>query len=280
MRTSVRIMSHQAPFPEDQFREAVARALCWSDVLRELGYETKGHNIRTVQRWAQRWQVSTEHFDADRVRALAGRRRAQPLQDVLIEGSTYSRGKLKERLIREGLKRPVCEMCGQGEKWHGAPMSMVLDHVNGQADDNRLENLRIVCPNCNATLDTHCGRNMPRQRVCPSCQEAFVPRDRLHRYCTERCWGVDARRLYLGVPHPEARRVPRPSLEQLQADIESMSMVAVGKKYGVSDNAVRKWLRWYEREQERVETSEPITALDARTRPADPETPPPDRVAP
>lgn len=50
--------------------------------------------------------------------------------------------------------------CGQGEEWMGKKMSLILDHINGVHDDNRIQNLRIVCPNCNATLDTHCGKNV------------------------------------------------------------------------------------------------------------------------
>jgi transposase-like protein len=55
--------------------------------------------------------------------------------------------------------------------------------------------------------------------------------------------------MYRGREHPNARRVPRPSYDQLMEDVKSMSMVAVGRKYGVSDNAVRKWIRWYEYRQ-------------------------------
>jgi transposase-like protein len=49
-----------------------------------------------------------------------------------------------------------------------------------------------------------------------------------------------------GVPQPHRRKVPRPPYEQLLKDVASMSFVAIGRKYGVSDNAVRKWIRWYE----------------------------------
>jgi hypothetical protein len=81
---------------------------------------------------------------------------------VLVERSSYPRKDVKRRLFAEGLKEPRCELCGQGEIWRGRPMAMILDHINGVRDDHRLQNLRIVCPNCAATLDTHCGR---RNRV-------------------------------------------------------------------------------------------------------------------
>jgi hypothetical protein len=140
----------------------------------------------------------------------------------------------------------MCELCGQGELWNGRRISMVLDHLNGIAHDHRLGNLRMLCPNCAATLDTHCGRNLPRRRLCPSCKTEFTPENLRHRYCSRACWGVAAKELYRGQPRLQTRKVERPSYEQLTADVASMSMLAVGRKYGVSDNAVRKWLRSYE----------------------------------
>jgi hypothetical protein len=122
-------------------------------------------------------------------------------------------------------------------------MALVLDHINGVADDHRLENLRIVCPNCAATLETHCGRNKPRQ--CRWCMTAFRPSFRDQQYCTRRCWATSAA---ARADRPDRRKVPRPTYRQLLADLSEMSWVAVGAKYGVSDNAVRKWMRRYERE--------------------------------
>jgi hypothetical protein len=50
-----------SPFSEEDLRGAIAEGLCWSDALRSLGYEPKGHNIRTVQKWAARWNIATDH---------------------------------------------------------------------------------------------------------------------------------------------------------------------------------------------------------------------------
>ena len=172
------------------------------------------------------------------------RREPLPLEDVLVVGSAYPRRSLKLRLYESGLKRRMCELCGQGESWRGARMSLILDHVNGVADENRLENLRIVCPNCAATFDTHCGRNPAVVRICEVCGNGFRSKG-APRHCSRSCAGQSRANR---AAHIAARRVPRPPYEVLVEEIGSTSVLAVGRKYGVSDNAVRKWLRAYERE--------------------------------
>jgi hypothetical protein len=239
-------MGHAEPFSEEDLRAAIAQGLCWADALRYLGYEAKGHNYRTIKKWAARWDVATGHFDPRARTSRAARTREAPINELLVENSDYQRGSLKRRLLREGIKQPICELCGQDELWLGNRMSMILDHINGVPNDNRLENLRMLCPNCNATLATHCGRNTPRERVCPGCQQVFIPSSIQHRYCSTQCWGTIYSNRKKGVPQPWLRRVERPPYGRLVGDLAQMSMVKVGAKYGVSDNAVRKWLRWYE----------------------------------
>jgi transposase-like protein len=184
------------------------------------------------------------------------KRRQRPLSEVLVRNSSYPRKNVKRRLLAEGLKKPRCELCGQGEIWRNRPMSMILDHINGVRDDHRLENLRMVCPNCAATLDTHCGRRNRIERAkrpCRRCSKKFVPAYAAQRYCSRSCGVRWDRSAWRGKPQPRARKVERPPYEQLVEEIEATSYLAVGRKYGVSENAVRKWVRWYERQIEREE---------------------------
>ncbi len=216
-----------------------------------------------LEKYALIWGISTAHFDPKAARVGNLRRTPKPLAEMLVERSPSARKDVKRRLLAEGLKEPVCEICGQDEIWRGKPMSMILDHINGIRDDHRLENLRMVCPNCAATLDTHCGRRNRIQRAkraCLRCGKNFFPSNGPQRYCSRACgvrWdrsAVDRRRRgRQGVPCPQSRKVDRPPYEQLLEEIGATSYLAVGRKYGVSDNAVRKWVRWYERQRERDE---------------------------
>jgi hypothetical protein len=232
-------------YSDSAARDAIAASTSWSEALRRLGLRAAGGNHAVLKRWAAVWQIPTDHF-APYAHVGSHLQRAQiPLEQVLVEGSTYTRSSLKRRLYDTGLKARACELCGQDEQWRGLRMSLILDHINGVHDDNRIENLRIVCPNCAATLATHCSRNLP-QKVCPTCGREFRRRSARQRYCSQRCWhDSDACKAIKA----SRRKVERPSYEQLLADLAELSWVSVGAKYGVSDNAVRKWMRRYAEER-------------------------------
>jgi HNH endonuclease len=147
---------------DDDLRDAVASSATVSDTIRKLGYEPNGGVHRWIVGHIRRLGLDTHHFVGQGW--AKGRRpttglRPRPLAEVLVANSTYgSCSGLRKRLIREGLKAARCEMCGLSE-WMGRPLPLALDHINGDPRDNRLENLRILCPNCHALTDTWCVSN-------------------------------------------------------------------------------------------------------------------------
>lgn len=215
--------------------------------LSQLGVPIAGGNHRTLHK-----RCEIEGIDLIPLREKGLRRasfavasfsrgRRAPLSDILVEHSTYSRVYLKKRLVQEGLLEEKCAECGQGSRWRGKRLSLVLDHVNGINDDNRIKNLRFLCPNCNSQTETFAGRNVQgaRKKVleCLDCGSPISGNGK-----TGRCHSCAS----LKSDRKESRKVKdRPSPEDLRSMIQEMTLVAIGEKYGVSATSVRRLARGY-----------------------------------
>lgn len=150
---------------DDDLRVAVAASHSIRGVLVLLGLKVGGGQYLAMRRHFERLELDTSHFTGqawNHGMTNAQPRRQQALVDILVADSTYQRtAHLKRRLIEAGMLHPVCDSCG-GVKWQGEPMPLQLDHINGDRRDNRIDNLRLLCPNCHAQTDTWCGRNKGR----------------------------------------------------------------------------------------------------------------------
>ncbi|HEX2221576.1 MAG TPA: helix-turn-helix domain-containing protein [Candidatus Limnocylindria bacterium] len=126
----------------------------WTEVQR---FHDEGNGVRACMRHFG--FASSTWTDAVRRGDLLPRPQAMPLE-ALLAGRRH-RGHVKRRLIRLGLKQERCEICGISD-WLGKPLSLALHHVNGDGDDNRLENLELLCPNCHSQTDNFAGRSLRR----------------------------------------------------------------------------------------------------------------------
>lgn len=146
-------------YTKDNILKIVIDSKSLREVLDKLNLRAAGGNYQIIKKYIILYDIDINHFDKQKDIINKNRPKQKPLIEYLTINSNYSRKSLKNRLYKEGLKKRECELCGQGEEWKGKKMSLILDHKNGIYNDNRLENLRIVCPNCNATLETHCSKN-------------------------------------------------------------------------------------------------------------------------
>lgn len=154
--------------PESQLRELVVNASTFSEVLIALNLRTEGGNVKTLRKILDELKISYSHIktgrDSNKGRSVLNKT-GKPLQEHLTENSSISRTNLKKRLIRENVLNNHCSECGLASEWNGKKLVLVLDHINGIHNDNRINNLRLLCPNCNSQTDTFAGKNLRRKGV-------------------------------------------------------------------------------------------------------------------
>jgi hypothetical protein len=151
---------------DEQLIEAVTTSVSFREVIEKLGLIPAGGNYLQVQQKIKLLGCNTKHFTGYHWnKGLKGRYLPlTPLKEVLVENSSYQSYKLKIRLYRENLKKPECEICGWNTQSTDGRIPVELDHINGDHFDNRIENLRILCPNCHSLQLTHRGINSKKHR--------------------------------------------------------------------------------------------------------------------
>ena len=133
-----------------------------SEIITKLGYKNKSGNIhKYIKTRIDNNNLSLEHMTKLNNGVNRNRITKIPLSEILIENSTYTnRTRLKIRLVNEGILDYKCVKCGNTGEWMGEPITLQLDHKNGINNDNRLENLRFLCPNCHSQTKTFGGKNL------------------------------------------------------------------------------------------------------------------------
>jgi hypothetical protein len=132
----------------------VKKAYSLREVLRLLGYSpSSGSMFNLIRRKIKEYNIDISHF------SKTHNIKKKSLEDILVKNSLYNRGHLKRKLLKLGLLKNECYICGLKDTWQDKPIVMTLDHINGDSCDHRLENLRLICPNCGSQLPTFAGRN-------------------------------------------------------------------------------------------------------------------------
>ena len=216
-------------FSEEELREIVENSFSVNEVIDKLGYAThSGGSHDTVKKRIELYNIDISHFGS-----IKGIKRTE--ENVFIENSTASQATLRRWYKKGNYTEYKCSICGQEPIWQGKELTLILDHINGSNHDDRLENLRWVCPNCNQQLDTTNGKNLRNKN-----------KNKILNYCID-CGKEISKGAIRCISCEQARRhCEKPiTREELKKLIRNTPFTRIGEQFGVSDNAIRKWCDSY-----------------------------------
>lgn len=136
-------------FTKDELIDIVNHSLSLREVISKIGYATpNGNNNQTVKKRLEKYNIDISHFT----------HKINPVKrtpdNVFVKNSTASQHTLRQYYLKGNYTSYVCSICGLPPIWQEKELTLILDHINGINNDDRLENLRWVCPNCDRQLET------------------------------------------------------------------------------------------------------------------------------
>lgn len=242
---------------EENYKEAAENSLSIADMLRYLNLEVKGGNYKTINKKIVQYDIDISHFlgqASNRGKIFV----TTPISSVTI----------KRRIIME--RGHQCERCLRCE-WFEEPITLEVDHIDGDTDNNDYNNLKLLCPNCHSQTPTW-RRNKNSllknlSKVCPECQgskqresnrcvkcyresrkskivKVVIPKEnKAISKCTCGTLISDKAAQCTKCAHKKQLKIEWPDIDAIIKGIRETSYSAMGRKLGVSDNAIRKYLK-------------------------------------
>lgn len=147
-------------YTEKELKEAVASCFSARAAMKKLGLAASGSGYKSFIALIEDLSIDKTHWLGQAY--LKGKNHSYnkklSLDEILVENRYFNSYKLKNKLLKEGIFDYKCFICFINE-WNGKRLALHLDHINGNNHDNRIENLRLLCPNCHSQTETYAGKN-------------------------------------------------------------------------------------------------------------------------
>ncbi len=208
----------------DEFKTLVKNCKTTSQICQYFNIGKKGGNYSTIRRRIEKEKIDTSHFVHTNYLS-----RWIPKEEFIKTIVQYKdNGFIKKKILEFELLKNECEICGQLPIWKDKPLTLQLDHKDGNRQNNNISNLRLLCPNCHTQTETYSmGQRKSKKYFCVNCNDE-ITKGQIHCHsCSNKL----------------RRKTEWPDKETLQQLVITTPMTQIGRQFGVSDNAVRKWCK-------------------------------------
>ena len=235
-------------YSDEDFINIVKNSYSMREISKKIGYSAiSGDSLMKIRERIDLLNISCEHFNKNNKRL-----NKRTFENVFCQNSNATQQVLRRWYFNGKYSEYECSICGQKPFWNGKQLTLTLDHINGVNNDNELKNLRWICPNCDRQLPTFgsknrkilkkhyycsdCGCEISRtSKRCVLCQRKRISKNEI----------VNKNSKYIKDKTNEKHLIPPVERELLKNMIRSLPFLQIGKKYGVTDNAIRKWCKKY-----------------------------------
>jgi 5-methylcytosine-specific restriction endonuclease McrA len=204
------------------------------EIILKLNMKDSAYNYYKIQSFIVEYKIDTSHFlGKEAYRSRHKKEKQRHISEYLkLEGPYISSSNLKKKLILFGLIENKCKICKIGPEWNNMPLTLQLDHIDGNRKNNNIDNLRILCPNCHTQTDTYGGKTRKNKIIkkeirinkCIDCSILINP---YANRCV-RCAGIIK------------QKVDWPSLDKLEEMVRQFGYRGTGRILGVREGSVKK----------------------------------------
>ena len=251
---------------KQNFIKDLATSQSMSDFLMQRGLSASSGNFYTFKKWVYVHGIDIKNFNfkksikKHKVKLI----KKVSLDDIFCENSIVSKQQLRKRVKKENLIEYKCQ-CGVKGMWQGNPITLQLEHKNGNNSDNRLSNLEYLCPNCHSQTQTYGSKNhhiktfnkrllilkkfinINNDNLAEIAQEMFMENQTLYTWLKKYKNKLEENNIFINFSKSfvvtKLQNIPEILAEVEATDLSKNSLLSIAQKYNVGFSAVRQFIK-------------------------------------